>query len=61
MGFYKLITAKLFVGFHWRSAQTLETIGLPSVGGEFLALSLMDFTEFELQRIPYSFHASYLA
>ncbi|GAA7944228.1 hypothetical protein HpMS29_03210 [Helicobacter pylori] len=28
---------------------------LPSVGGEFgsCSVSLMDFTEFELQRIPY--------
>ncbi len=37
-------------------------IGLPDVGGEFgsCSVSLMDFTEFELQRIPYSFHTSYL-
>ncbi|AZP95230.1 hypothetical protein CYK58_06885 [Helicobacter pylori] len=37
-------------------------IGLPDVGGEFgsHSVSLMDFTEFELQRIPYKFHASYL-
>ncbi|GAA6791711.1 hypothetical protein Kyoto1A_03300 [Helicobacter pylori] len=37
-------------------------IGLPDVGGEFGScfVSLMDFTEFELQRIPYKFHASYL-
>ncbi|GAA9096835.1 hypothetical protein Taitung37_06130 [Helicobacter pylori] len=37
-------------------------IGLPDVGGEFgsCSVSLMDFTEFELQRIPYKFHASYL-
>ncbi|WRB56630.1 hypothetical protein KVE38_05930 [Helicobacter pylori] len=37
-------------------------IGLPDVGGEFgsHSVSLMDFTEFELQRIPYSSHASYL-
>ncbi|WP_120902727.1 hypothetical protein [Helicobacter pylori] len=37
-------------------------IGLPDVGGEFgsYSVSLMDFTEFELQRIPYKFHASYL-
>ncbi|GAA6907109.1 hypothetical protein CHC162_08130 [Helicobacter pylori] len=30
-------------------------IGLPDVGGEFgsCSVSLMDFTEFELQRIPY--------
>ncbi len=42
--------------------QTLKTIGLPDVGGEFgyCSVSLMDFTESELQRIPYSFHASYL-
>ncbi|MGL2739424.1 SsrA-binding protein [Helicobacter pylori] len=37
-------------------------IGIPraDVGGEFGSCSvfLMDFTEFELQRIPYSFHAS---
>ncbi|WP_154441247.1 hypothetical protein [Helicobacter pylori] len=35
---------------------------LPDVGGEFgsCSVSLIDFTEFELQRIPYSFHASYL-
>ncbi|NOK30122.1 hypothetical protein P740_000245 [Helicobacter pylori E48] len=35
---------------------------LPGVGGEFgfCFVSLMDFTEFELQRIPYSSHASYL-
>ncbi|GAA9945312.1 hypothetical protein VN0902_03190 [Helicobacter pylori] len=34
-------------------------IGLPNVGGEFGScfVSLMDFTEFELQRIPYKFHA----
>ncbi len=37
-------------------------IGLPDIGGEFgsHSVSLMDFTEFELQRIPYKFHASYL-
>ncbi len=37
-------------------------IGLPDVGGEFgsHSVSLMDFTEFKLQRIPYKFHASYL-
>ncbi|WP_441728492.1 hypothetical protein [Helicobacter pylori] len=37
-------------------------IGLPDVGGEFgsHSVSLMDFTEFDLQRIPYSSHASYL-
>ncbi len=37
-------------------------IGLPDVGGEFgfHSVSLMDFTELDLQRIPYSFHASYL-
>ncbi|GAA8626324.1 hypothetical protein KVF09_00780 [Helicobacter pylori] len=37
-------------------------IGLPDVGGEFgsCSVSLMDFTEFDLQRIPYSSHASYL-
>ncbi|UKJ13054.1 hypothetical protein L6502_01700 [Helicobacter pylori] len=37
-------------------------IGLPDVGGEFgsYSVSLMDFTKFDLQRIPYSFHASYL-
>ncbi|GAA8652721.1 hypothetical protein [Helicobacter pylori] len=37
-------------------------IGLPDVGGEFgsHSVSLMDFTEFDLQRIPYKFHASYL-
>ncbi|GHS48105.1 hypothetical protein JP0126_08980 [Helicobacter pylori] len=44
-------------------------IWLPDVGGEFgshyvslmdFNVSLMDFTEFELQRIPYKFHASYL-
>ncbi|WP_120818995.1 hypothetical protein [Helicobacter pylori] len=37
-------------------------IGLPDVGGEFgsYSVSLMDFTEFELQRIPYKLHASYL-
>ncbi|GAA9645948.1 hypothetical protein Va33_06440 [Helicobacter pylori] len=37
-------------------------IGLPDVGGEFGScfVSLMDFTEFDLQRIPYKFHASYL-
>ncbi|GAA7017520.1 hypothetical protein HpKG12_03480 [Helicobacter pylori] len=37
-------------------------IGLPNVGGEFgsYSVSLMDFTEFELQRIPYKFHALYL-
>ncbi|MGT0090753.1 hypothetical protein V5H58_00355 [Helicobacter pylori] len=42
--------------------QTLKTIGLPDVGGEFgsHSVSLMDFTEFDLQRIPYSSHASYL-
>ncbi|WP_367692092.1 SsrA-binding protein [Helicobacter pylori] len=36
-------------------------MGLPDVGGEFGSCSvcLMDFTEFELQRIPYSSHASY--
>ncbi|WP_164864933.1 hypothetical protein FE360_04460 [Helicobacter pylori] len=39
-----------------------KAIGLPDVGGEFGSCSvcLMDFTEFELQRIPYSSHASYL-
>ncbi|MFT2638623.1 hypothetical protein [Helicobacter pylori] len=37
-------------------------IGLPDVGGEFgyCSVSLMDFTEFELQRIPYKSHTSYL-
>ncbi|GHR23950.1 hypothetical protein VN0452_03170 [Helicobacter pylori] len=37
-------------------------IGIPDVGGEFGScfVSLMDFTEFDLQRIPYKFHASYL-
>ncbi len=37
-------------------------IGLPDVGGEFgsHSVSLMDFTEFELQRILYSSRASYL-
>ncbi|GAA7096260.1 hypothetical protein HpCHN32_03080 [Helicobacter pylori] len=37
-------------------------IGLPDVGGEFgsCSVSLMDFTEFDLQRIPYSSHTSYL-
>ncbi|UOR33371.1 hypothetical protein [Helicobacter pylori] len=37
-------------------------IGLPDVGGEFgsYSVSLMDFTEFDLQCIPYSFHTSYL-
>ncbi|GAA8182174.1 hypothetical protein BTM369_10400 [Helicobacter pylori] len=37
-------------------------IGLPDVGGEFgsHSVSLMDFTESELQRIPYRSHASYL-
>ncbi|GAA8545448.1 hypothetical protein KYTH15_00090 [Helicobacter pylori] len=39
-----------------------KAIGLPDVGGEFgsRSVSLMDFTEFELQRIPYSSRASYL-
>ncbi len=37
---------------------TAKAIGLPDVGGEFGSCSLMDFTEFDLQRIPYSFHAS---
>ncbi|UOR91634.1 hypothetical protein [Helicobacter pylori] len=39
-----------------------KAIGVPNVGGEFGScfVSLMDFTEFELQRIPYKFHASYL-
>ncbi|GAA8796849.1 hypothetical protein oki783_12400 [Helicobacter pylori] len=39
-----------------------KAIGLPDVGGEFgsCSVSLMDFTEFELQRIPYNSHASYL-
>ncbi|GAA7047529.1 hypothetical protein VN1220_07900 [Helicobacter pylori] len=37
-------------------------IGLPDVGGEFGScfVSLMDFTEFDLQRIPYSSRTSYL-
>ncbi len=37
-------------------------IGLPNVGGEFgsHSVSLMDFTEFDLQRILYSSHTSYL-
>ncbi len=37
-------------------------IGLPDIGGEFgsCSVSLMDFTEFELQRIPYKFHASHV-
>ncbi|WP_441745014.1 hypothetical protein [Helicobacter pylori] len=41
---------------------TAKAIGLPDVGGEFgsCSVSLMDFTEFDLQRIPYSSHASYL-
>ncbi|GAA7095154.1 hypothetical protein Kyoto51B_13950 [Helicobacter pylori] len=35
-------------------------IGLPDVGGEFGSrfVFLMDFTEFDLQRIPYSSHVS---
>ncbi|GAA7195001.1 hypothetical protein ID0444_08430 [Helicobacter pylori] len=39
---------------------TAKAIGLPDVGGEFgsRSVSLMDFTEFDLQRIPYRFHAS---
>ncbi|MGT0080494.1 hypothetical protein [Helicobacter pylori] len=39
-----------------------KAIGLPDVGGEFgsYSVSLMDFTEFELQRIPYKSHISYL-
>ncbi len=39
-----------------------KAIGLPDVGGEFgsCSVSLMDFTEFELQRIPYSSRTSYL-
>ncbi|BAW57335.1 ssrA-binding protein [Helicobacter pylori] len=39
-----------------------KAIGLPDIGGEFgsCSVSLMDFTEFELQRIPYNSHASYL-
>ncbi|GAA6907772.1 hypothetical protein AOH254_13490 [Helicobacter pylori] len=41
---------------------TAKATGLPDVGGEFgsCSVSLMDFTEFDLQRIPYSSHASYL-
>ncbi len=37
-------------------------IGLPDVGGEFgsYSVSLMDFTKFDLQRIPYSSRTSYL-
>ncbi|GAA9840679.1 hypothetical protein VN0563_03100 [Helicobacter pylori] len=37
-------------------------IGLPDVEGESdsHSVSLMDFTEFEPQRIPYRSHASYL-
>ncbi len=37
-------------------------IGLPDVGGKFGScfVSLMDFTEFDLQRTPYKPHASYL-
>ncbi|EJB19665.1 ssrA-binding protein [Helicobacter pylori CPY6081] len=37
-----------------------KAIGLPDVGGEFgsCSVSLMDFTEFDLQRIPYSSHTS---
>ncbi|GHP51810.1 hypothetical protein JP0044_00030 [Helicobacter pylori] len=37
-------------------------IWLPDIGGEFGShyVSLMDFTEFELQRIPYSSRTSYL-
>ncbi|WP_194146926.1 SsrA-binding protein [Helicobacter pylori] len=33
---------------------TAKAIGLPDVGGEFgsCSVSLMDFTEFDLQRIP---------
>ncbi len=39
----------------------LKTIGLPDVGGKFGSCSvcLMDFTEFDLQRIPYSSIISY--
>ncbi|GAA9058032.1 hypothetical protein HpHA234_13700 [Helicobacter pylori] len=35
-------------------------IGLPDIGGEFgsCSVSLMDFTKFELQRIPYNSHTS---
>ncbi|GAA7340681.1 hypothetical protein MLS209_12480 [Helicobacter pylori] len=37
-----------------------KAIGIPDVGGEFgsRSVSLMDFTEFDLQRIPYRSHAS---
>ncbi|WP_120824199.1 SsrA-binding protein [Helicobacter pylori] len=39
---------------------TAKAIGLPDVGGEFgfCSASLMDFTEFYPQRIPYSSHTS---
>ncbi|GHQ47052.1 hypothetical protein VN1225_01940 [Helicobacter pylori] len=39
-----------------------KAIGLPDVGGEFgsCSVSLMDFTELELQRIPYRSHTLYL-
>ncbi|WRD55141.1 SsrA-binding protein [Helicobacter pylori] len=38
-----------------------KAIGLPDVGGEFgsYSVSLMDFTEFEIQRILYSSIISY--
>ncbi|MBM2624396.1 SsrA-binding protein [Helicobacter pylori] len=45
---------------------TAKAIGLPDVGGEFGSCSLMDFTEFDLQRIRsiisykgVTLHASY--
>ncbi|MFT2634638.1 SsrA-binding protein [Helicobacter pylori] len=39
---------------------TAKATGLPDVGGEFGSYSvcLMDFTEFDLQRIPYNSHTS---
>ncbi|WQV16853.1 hypothetical protein KVK60_00825 [Helicobacter pylori] len=62
---YRILQAysnKTFCRFSLVKHPTAKAIGLPDVGGEFgsCSVSLMDFTEFDLQRIPYSFHASYL-
>ncbi|OOC17328.1 hypothetical protein BV499_04845 [Helicobacter pylori] len=62
MGILQAYSNKIFCWFSLLKRPNAKAIGLPDIGGEFgsCSVSLRDFTESELQRIPYSFHASYL-
>ncbi len=60
-----ILIAKTLKGIHLITDTLVKhpialAIGLPDVGGEFgsCSVSLMDFTEFDLQRISYSSHTS---